>query len=46
MPKVEFKSLKFRSINIPNKITEKNKKIERLKFFLEIKLEQCRANDR
>ena len=46
IPKVDFKSLKFRSINIPNKITEKNKKIERLKFFLEIKLEQSRTNDR
>ena len=46
MPKVEFKTLKFRSLNIPNSVTEKNKKIERLKYLLEVKLEQCKSNDK
>ena len=46
MPKLEFKTLKFRSLNIPNSVTEKNKKIERLKYLLEIKLEQYKSNDK
>ena len=46
MPKVEFKNLKFKSMNIPGYITEKNKKIEKLKYLLEIKLEQNKLNDK
>ena len=46
MPKVEFKTLKFRSLNIPNSVNDKNKKIERLKYLLEIKLEQYKSNDK
>ena len=46
MPKVEFKTVKFRSLNIPNSVTDKNKKIERLKYLLEIKLEQYKSNDK
>lgn len=46
MPKVEFKNLKFKSMNIPGYIIEKNKKIEKLKYLLEIKLEQNKLNDK
>ena len=46
MPKIEFKNLKFKSINIPSKIIEKNKNIEKLKNLLEIKLEQNKLNDK
>ena len=46
MPKMEFKSLKFNSLNIPKEIKEKKKNIERLKYFLEIKLEQSKFNDK
>jgi hypothetical protein len=45
MPKLEVKTLKFKSFNIPNKVLEKNKKIEKLKYLLECKLEQCKLND-
>ena len=46
MPKLKFKSLKFRSLNIPLKIIEKNNHIEKLKNFLEIKMRQNELNDK
>ena len=38
--------LPFKSMNIPLKITEKNKHIEKLKYFLGIKIEQNKEKDR
>jgi len=46
MPKIKFKTLKFKSFNIPSKIIEKNKKVEKLKYYLEIKLNQNEMNDK
>lgn len=46
MPTIKFKTLKFKSWNIPSKIIEKNKKVEKLKYFLEMKLNQNEFNDK
>ena len=46
LPGVEIKRLPFKSINIPIKITEKNKHIEKLKYLLEIKIEQNKQKDK
>ena len=46
MPKPKFKTLKFRSLNIPPKIIEKNKNTEKLKCLLEMKLKQSEFNDK
>ena len=46
LPGVEIKRLPFKSINIPIKITEKNKHIEKLKYLLEIKIEQNKLKDK
>ena len=46
MPTIKFKTLKFKSFNIPSKIIEKNKKVEKLKYYLEIKLNQNEMNDK
>ena len=46
MPTIKFKTLKFKSWNIPSKIIEKNKKVEKLKYFLEMKLNQNELNDK
>ena len=46
LPGVEIKKLPFKSINIPIKITEKNKHIEKLKYLLEIKIEQNKKKDK
>ena len=43
---VEIKKLPFKSMNIPLKITEKNKHIEKLKYLLGIKIEQNKEKDR
>ena len=45
-PVVDIKSIPFKSFNIPVKITEKNKHIEKLKYFLEIKMEQNKQKDK
>ena len=46
VPVVDIKSIPFKSLNIPVKITEKNKHIEKLKYFLEIKIEQNKQKDK
>ena len=46
MPKLKYKNLKFKSYDIPPRIIEKNKKIEKLKFILEITLKQNELNDK
>ena len=45
-PDFEIKNLRFRSIGIPSKILDKNKKIEKLKYALNLKMEQNRQNDK
>ena len=46
IPIEEIKNISFKSFNIPAKITEKNKYIEKLKNLLEIKIEQNRQKDK
>ena len=46
IPIEEIKNISFKSFNIPTKITEKNKYIEKLKNLLEIKIEQNRQKDK
>ena len=46
MPKLKYKNLKFKSYDIPPRIIEKNKKIDKLKFILEITLKQNELNDK
>jgi hypothetical protein len=46
IPNVEIKNIPFKSLNIPLKITEKNKHIEKLKYLLGIKIEQNKQKDR
>ncbi len=46
LPDVEVKHLKFKSLNIPSKIIEKNNIIEKLKYLLAMKIEQNKQNDR
>ena len=46
MPKIKYKNLRFHSYDIPPRIIAKNKKIEKLKFLLEIKLKQNELNDK
>ena len=46
LPGVEIKHIPFKSLNIPIKITEKNKHIEKLKYLLEIKIEQNKQKDK
>ena len=45
-PKFEIKNIPCKSLNIPIKITEKNKHIEKLKYLLEIKIEQNKQKDK
>ena len=42
----DFKYMKFKSLNIPVKILEKNKHIEKLKCLLNMKIEQNKQNDK
>ena len=46
IPEREFKYMKFKSLNIPAKILEKNKHIEKLKCLLNMKIEQNKQNDK
>ena len=46
LPDIEIKHLKFRSLNIPAKILEKNKNIEKLRYLMEMKMQQNREYDR
>jgi hypothetical protein len=46
LPGIEIKRVPFKSLNIPVKISEKNKHVEKLKYLLEIKLEQNKLNDK
>ena len=46
IPIEEIKNISFKSFNIPTKITEKNKYIEKLKNLLEIKIEQNKLKDK
>jgi hypothetical protein len=46
IPSIEIKKIPFKSLNIPLKITEKNKHIEKLKYLLGIKIEQNKQKDR
>ena len=46
MPDVDIKHLKFKSFNIPGKILEKNKNIEKMKYLLSMKIEQNKQNDK
>jgi hypothetical protein len=46
LPDVEVKHLKFKSLNIPAKIIEKNKTLEKMKYLLAMKIEQNKQNDR
>ena len=45
-PAVDIKKIPFKSLNIPSNITEKNKHIEKLKYLLEIKIEQNKQKDK
>ena len=45
-PEFDFKYMKFKSLNIPVKILEKNKHIEKLKCLLNMKIEQNKQNDK
>lgn len=46
LPGIEIKHIPFKSLNIPTKIIEKNKNIEKLKCLLEIKIEQNKQKDK
>ena len=46
LPEVDAKHLKFRSLNIPSTILEKNKNIERMKYLLGIKIDQNKQKDK
>ena len=46
IPESDFKYMKFKSLNIPAKILEKNKHIEKLKCLLNMKIEQNKQNDK
>lgn len=46
IPGVEIKRIPFKSLNIPLKITEKNKHIEKLKYLLDMKIEQNKQKDK
>lgn len=46
IPGVEIKHTIFKSLNIPLKITEKNKHIEKLKYLLDMKIEQNKQKDK
>ena len=46
IPEFEVKHMKFKSMNIPMKILEKNKHIDKLKFLLQTKIEQNKQLDK
>ena len=46
LPGIEIKRVPFKSLNIPVKISEKNKHVEKLKYLLEIKIEQNKIKDK
>lgn len=46
IPGAEIKHIPFKSLNIPLKIMEKNKHLEKLKYLLEIKIEQNKQKDK
>ena len=46
IPEFEIKNISFRSFGIPSKILDKNMKIEKLKYALNLKMEQNRQNDK
>ena len=46
MPEVDVKHLKFKSLNIPSKILEKNKTIEKMKYLLGLKIDQNKQKDK
>ena len=46
IPEIEVKHMKFKSMNIPIKIMEKNKHIDKLKFLLQTKIEQNKQLDK
>ena len=46
LPGIEIKRVPFKSLNIPAKISEKNKHVEKLKYLLEIKIEQNKIKDK
>ena len=46
IPGAEIKHIPFKSLNIPLKIVEKNKHLEKLKYLLEIKIEQNKQKDK
>jgi hypothetical protein len=45
-PEFDFKYMKYKSLNIPAKILEKKKHIEKLKCLLNMKIEQNKQNDK
>ena len=46
IPEFDFKYMKYKSLNIPAKILEKKKHIEKLKCLLNMKIEQNKQNDK
>ena len=46
LPEVDVKNLKFKSLNIPSKILEKNKNIEKMKYLLGLKIDQNKQKDK
>ena len=46
MPEQEIKNIKYKDLGIPVKILEKNKKIEKLKYTLNMKIEQNKQSDK
>ena len=46
IPGAEIKHIPFKSLNIPLKIMEKNKHLEKLKYLLEIKIERNKQKDK
>ena len=46
IPEFDFKYMKYKSLNIPAKILEKKKHIEKLKCLLNMKIEQNKHNDK
>ena len=46
LPSSHFKNIPFKSLNIPLTISEKSKHIEKLKYLLEIKIEQNKRKDK
>ena len=46
IPQIEVNYAPFKSLNIPLKIVEKNKHLEKLKYLLEIKIQQNKQKDK